>query len=288
VCVCKSIILKRYKNTERNVKRTCLPESVLYGSGMEMTNCLVSYMISLMKKPVSFMTLGLVVCILSFALVSLSAGRDGIAGEKPFLLSSIPEPRVLDFSSADERPAIGKFLVATGRIADPRFRETVILLIDHNGNGTVGLIINRPTAVRLARLLPGIKALQKRPDTAFIGGPVGMEQFFMLIRSTVPPDESVQVLHDAYVSTSRSVLERAVGGAKRGEKFRLYAGYSGWAAGQLERELSRGDWRILQADTGTIFDRDPEKIWQDLSRWNSGIRVERASPSTGFFAAKSR
>ena len=234
------------------------------------------------------MIIGVLLGFLSFALFCPSVNEDSIAAKHPFLLRGMPERIPGGDSSSDERPSKGKFLVATSRITDPRFREAVILLINYDKNGTLGLIINRPTEVKLSTLFPGVKELQKRVDTAFVGGPVGMEQCFILIRSAVPPEESLHVFRDIYVSTSMSLLKRAAQGGKGGERFRLYAGYAGWAAGQLEQELSGGDWHILQADPETVFSKDPEKIWQDLNRLSSGIRVKRESPVTEFLAADFR
>jgi putative AlgH/UPF0301 family transcriptional regulator len=90
------------------------------------------------------------------------------------------------------------------------------------------------------------------------------------------------------VSTSMGLFKRAAQGGKGEEKFRLYAGYAGWAAGQLERELSRGDWHILKADPDTVFGNDPEKIWQDLIRRSSGIQVKRKGLATRLLAARNR
>jgi len=245
-------------------------------------------MICLMKRPVSIMTIGVLLGVLSFVLICPSVNEDSIAAKHPYLLRGMTEHILSGDPSSDERPSKGKFLVATSRITDPRFREAVILLINYDRNGTLGLIINRPTEVKLSTLFPAVKELQKRSDTAFVGGPVGMEQAFMLIRSAVPPEESLHVFRDIYVSTSMSLLKRVAQGGKGGEKFRLYAGYAGWAAGQLERELSGGDWHILQADPETVFGKDPEKIWQELNRLSSGIRVKRESPAAGLLAAGAR
>ncbi|MGE5301309.1 MAG: YqgE/AlgH family protein [Acidobacteriota bacterium] len=239
-----------------------------------------------MKRQVSIMTIGVLLGALSFALICPSVNGNSIAAEHPFLLRGMTEHILSGDPSSDERPSKGKFLVATSRINDPRFREAVILLINYDSNGTLGLIINRPTEVKISTLFPGVRELQKRLDTAFFGGPVGMEQCFMLIRSAVPPEESLHVFRDIYVSTSMSLLKRVAQGGKGGEKFRLYAGYAGWAAGQLERELSAGDWHILQADPETVFGKDPEKIWQDLNRLSSGIRVKRESQPAGLLTAK--
>jgi putative transcriptional regulator len=157
----------------------------------------------------------------------------------------------------------GKFLIASRNIKDPRFEETVILIIDHDSNGTTGLIINRPTDIKLSEVLPGMEGLKRRADTLSIGGPVDGRQVFLLLRSARKPDGSLHVFEDVYVTNSRAVLQRMV---EKGERLRLFAGYAGWASLQLEREVSRGDWHVLQADAATIFEKDPSAIWPDLIR----------------------
>ncbi|HTR45430.1 MAG TPA: YqgE/AlgH family protein, partial [Thermodesulfovibrionales bacterium] len=147
----------------------------------------------------------------------------------------------------------------------------------HDSSGTIGLIINRPTKVRLSDLFPNIAGLQKKTDTVFVGGPVGRNEIFMLIRSRGLPEGALYVMKEMYVSTSMAVLKRIANDSKAQEKFRLYDGYAGWAAGQLEREVLRGDWHVLEADAETVFERDPEKIWQELILRSSAIQTRRDS-----------
>jgi putative transcriptional regulator len=172
--------------------------------------------------------------------------------------------------------AKGKFLVARKQLRDPNFSETVVLLLEYDRNGALGLVINQPTEVKLSTVFPDIKGLQQRTDTVFIGGPVARRQLLLLIRTDNQPEESRHVFDDIYVSTSRVLLQRMIEKANAREKFRVYAGYAGWAPGQLDREVSRGDWHILQADAETVFDKAPSEIWPELIRRSSvqWVRVQ--------------
>ncbi len=194
------------------------------------------------------------------------------------LLSRLPDP----FPSPDRfhydgKLSAGKVLVASRNIADPRFKETVILMVKYDSDGAMGLIINRPTEMRLHTVVPEIKGLQKRTDAVFIGGPVAKNQLFMLIRSATPPERSLKILKEVYVSSDMAVLRRMVEESKKGERFRVYSGYSGWAAGQLEREVSRSDWHVMEADADTIFEKDPSVIWPEFIRRSSMIQVRLQS-----------
>lgn len=176
---------------------------------------------------------------------------------------SYPSPGRFRFET---RPAKGKFLVASRDLRDPNFLETVVLLIKYDSSGAIGVVINRPTKVRLSRLLPEIKGLQERTDTVYIGGPVARNQMLLLIRSGSQPEESLHVFEDIYVSSSRAVLQRMIDNGNAGGSFRFYAGYAGWASGQLDREVSRGDWHVLQADAETVFEKATPEIWPELIR----------------------
>ena len=169
-------------------------------------------------------------------------------------------------------PGRGKLLVASRNMRDPRFRETVVLVVDYGMGGAAGLIINRPLEVRLAELIPDLPMLGKRKDKAFYGGPVEGNKMFLLIRSTEAVEESSKVLAGVHVSTSRTVLERIISG-KQGTQFRAYAGYAGWGSGQLDAEIARGDWHVMKADARMIFGRDSAKLWPELIRLSSAIQV---------------
>jgi putative transcriptional regulator len=170
-------------------------------------------------------------------------------------------------------PAKGKFLVASRTLADPRFRETVVLLISYGTEGATGLIINRPTKVPLAEMLPSMPGLKKRADIVYYGGPVEGPRLLMLIRSGEKPEESGRVFGNVYVSSSRNTLERMIGAHRTQKQIRFYAGYAGWFSGQLDREVSRGDWHIVSADADSIFEKKSSEIWQELFRRGSEIHV---------------
>lgn len=173
----------------------------------------------------------------------------------------------------DALPAKGKFLVASRTLVDPRFQETVVLLISYGAEGAAGLIINRPTKVLLAEMLPSMPDLKKRADVVYYGGPVEGHRILMLIRSGEKPEESGSVFGNVFVSTSGNTLEQMISAHKPEKQLRFYAGYAGWLPGQLDGEVSRGDWHIVRADADSIFEKKSSDIWRELFRRASAIQV---------------
>lgn len=174
----------------------------------------------------------------------------------------------------DIEPAAGKFLVAARNIRDPRFQETVILLLRYDSNGAMGLILNLPTAVNLSSVLPEVRELRKRTDKLFVGGPVGGNQLFLLIRTDKAPSGSYRILKHTYMSSSLNALKRMARDRRKGDRFRVFAGYAGWGAGQLEREIAAGSWYVTDADEKLIFDKDPSALWHELIGRHSGLMVK--------------
>ena len=171
-----------------------------------------------------------------------------------------------DQPGAREELAKGKFLVASRRLIDPNFKQTVVLLIEYGMEGAMGLVINRPSQIKLATLFPDIKELEQREDAVYLGGPVAVNRMLMLIGSSKTPRGSIPVTRDVYLSSSMEELERLIKNAAENERFRIFAGYSGWAPSQLDFERSRGDWHVLKADAETIFAQNPSELWQELIR----------------------
>ncbi|MGD8509381.1 MAG: YqgE/AlgH family protein [Syntrophobacterales bacterium] len=189
----------------------------------------------------------------------------------------ISEGPVIFHVSDKSRPQMelsrGKFLVASKELRDPHFFETVVLLLEYDRNGAMGLVINRPTTVKLSKVLQDIEGLQKRSDTIYLGGPVAKNQLMLLIRTSSPPEGSRLVFKDIYLSSSQEIIEKMVDNPDTPERFRVYAGYAGWAPGQLDHEVSRGGWHILQADEESVFDKTPSEIWPELIRRSSALWV---------------
>ena len=155
----------------------------------------------------------------------------------------------------------GRFLVAGEHLRDPNFAKTVVLLLNYGERGARGVVINRRSDVKLAAVFPRISGLRQRPDTVYLGGPVGRSQLLILLRSDRPRRRAEHVVDDIYLSTSRQALVAAL---NRGGAVRVYAGYAGWAPGQLDHEVARGDWHVLPADADTVFSDKPAKVWQEL------------------------
>lgn len=163
-------------------------------------------------------------------------------------------------------PAAGSFLVAARHLRDANFSRTVVLLIEYGADGAMGLVVNRPTEMPLTVLFPDLEPLRERADTAFIGGPVARTTMTMLVRSAVADEDSRPVTEGIHVSSSRALLERLASTASEGPLFRVFSGYAGWAAGQLDGEMRRGDWFVLPGDPTIVFDRPPLDVWPELIR----------------------
>jgi putative transcriptional regulator len=134
--------------------------------------------------------------------------------------------------------AAGALLVATPKSLDPDFTRTTILLIHYDSQAAIGLILNRPTTVPVSEVLPEAK---DRPATVYAGGPV-MIGLRALVRTNSTPYFSV-------VTKKAELLKLLSGSAP----FRLFAGYTGWPAAQLQSEVARGLWRVRAADAGTLW-----------------------------------
>lgn len=174
-------------------------------------------------------------------------------------VSSAPPDRSYAYAGLSK----GKFLVAGRNVTDPRFSETVVFLVSYDADGAMGLVINRPLA-KLSGVFPEIGGLKDRTDKLFFGGPVRTDQMFMLVRSNGWPEDSTHVFKDVYVSGSKALLLRMIGKGETGRRFRVFAGYAGWSARQLEQEVARGDWYVVQADAESIFEKEPSEIWPEL------------------------
>ncbi len=168
-----------------------------------------------------------------------------------FMRLPAPHPHM---SAQVERLLRGRFLVAAPSMTDPRFSGTTVLLLEYGPHGAVGLIINKPTGIKLSRAFNRIKGFEKSGRQLYLGGPVGTDQVFILLRSENGVKGASRVLKDVYVSTSESVLERAAGG-----KFesKIFAGFAGWAPFQLDREVSMGIWSVVDGDADVIFPGKP-------------------------------
>lgn len=175
-------------------------------------------------------------------------------------------------------PATGRFLIATRQLTAPTFARSVVLLVAYGTQGAVGLIINRPTQLALGSLVPDEESLRERPDRVHVGGPVAHGAVMLLIRAEAPPANAERVLGDVWVSRSATALRQAVAAGLDARRLRAYVGYAGWAAGQLDAEIARGDWHVAPGEADLVFSDSPDEVWPQLE-FEYGGRQVRARPA---------
>ena len=183
-------------------------------------------------------------------------------------------------SAQQDEPPNGVFLVAKPGLLDPNFRQTVVLVTQAPDFSTVGVIVNRPTVLKLQQFLPQEFPTDQYRDRLFFGGPVMRQVIVALFRAEEAPEApAFHVLKDLYLSLHPDNLRRLLaGGATR---YRLYAGFAAWAPRQLESEFRREGWYVLPANVEAIFRRSTEGLWQELVQHAENRPVRTDPPPPG-------
>lgn len=146
-------------------------------------------------------------------------------------------------------------LVAKPALVDPNFRETVVLVTQTADASTVGVILNRPTT----------RKHERSGETIYAGGPVMREVLVALYRAErTPLAAAFPVLNGVWLTMHPENIAPLLAG--RGASHRLYAGFSGWAPGQLESEMQRDGWYVLAASADVLFRKDTAGMWEELVR----------------------
>ncbi len=158
----------------------------------------------------------------------------------------------------------GKLLVSSRGLGDPNFAESVVLLVQYDQHGALGLMINRRTEATISRVLKDVDTAKRGSDPVYVGGPVELDTVLVLLKSQKKPDEATSVLDDIYLVSAKVPLEKALAASSGSGDLRVYLGYCGWDAGQLESEVKLGGWWIFDANAGLVFDPHPESIWSRL------------------------
>lgn len=162
----------------------------------------------------------------------------------------------------------GRLLLASAELRDPNFFHTVVLMVRHNDEGALGLVLNRPLNVRLSQVWSQVGSGEPvRNDVIHLGGPC--EGPLMAVHDEPTLGEN-EVLPGVHFCTARDALEQLAAAPDRHARF--FAGFAGWSAGQLEGEMAEGSWRTLPATVEHVFAADAD-LWDRLMREFSGQQI---------------
>ncbi|MFJ6868181.1 YqgE/AlgH family protein [Streptomyces termitum] len=180
----------------------------------------------------------------------------------------------------------GRLLVATPALADPNFDRAVVLLLDHDDEGSLGVVLNRPTPVTVGDVLAAWAPLAGEPGVVFQGGPVSLDAALGL--AVVPGEEG------PCARPGEGEPSPAAGGGPLGWRrvfgaiglvdleappellgpalsaLRIFAGYAGWGPGQLEAEVAEGAWYVVESEPGDVSSPRPEELWRQVLRRQRG------------------
>jgi putative transcriptional regulator len=159
----------------------------------------------------------------------------------------------------------GRCLIAAKSLRDPNFYKTVVLMLEHSEEGATGLVLNRPSTVRVCHALSGhFKNLRESVDLIFIGGPVEPTALVMLHDSNELGETESSPAPNVFIGGSAESFEQVLrpnGDESETTRFRVFSGYAGWGAGQLEGEIERGDWLIQDCSHALVFATDPYEVY---------------------------
>jgi len=165
------------------------------------------------------------------------------------------------------------FLIAMPNMADPHFSRTLTYICEHNDQGALGLVVNRPIDMTLSALFErlslelGDNALSHSP--IYYGGPVQTDRGFVLHAPVGNWQATLPVREAIGLTTSKDILE-AVGRGEGPKRMLVTLGYAGWSPGQLDAEIDEGAWYVLPAEPGDVFAAQPDRLWRTVLRRQDG------------------
>ncbi len=170
--------------------------------------------------------------------------------------------RFVQIKSNNLKPARGRVLLSEPLMGDFYFGRSVVLLIEHNSEGSFGLIVNKAVDTRFNDLLPDFPEFDAQ---IYLGGPVETNRLFILHRLGDQIGDSQEIIKGLYWGGNMDDIKEMISlNLITPDKIRFFAGYSGWGAGQLESEMKRNSWAITQTSGENIFLSEPDKLWKNL------------------------
>jgi putative transcriptional regulator len=160
----------------------------------------------------------------------------------------------------------GTLLVASPQLTDVDFSRAVVLILQHDDNGTIGVMLNRPTNLVPATVFPELaQDLGSYDGRLFRGGPVAPTRLLYIVRGLAAATVTgPEVLDKVFLSIEDAALPEMVRLADGTNDLRLYAGHATWAPGQLQAQIGAGGWQVLLGTPELVFDEDPGSLWTKL------------------------
>ena len=181
--------------------------------------------------------------------------------------------------SAAQTVTNGTLLVAAPELADPNFARSVILVLRHDDEGTIGVMLNRPTNLVPATIFPELgEDIGSYVGKLFRGGPIAPTRLLYIVRGLAAATvNGPEVLDKVFLSIDDESLPDMVRLADGTNELRLYAGHAAWVPGQLQTEINAGGWQLLPGSPELVFDADPGGLWAELEgRGGNGVNVVAA------------
>ncbi|NOY66830.1 MAG: YqgE/AlgH family protein [Gammaproteobacteria bacterium] len=176
-----------------------------------------------------------------------------------------------------------QYLIAMPQMADPNFHHTTTYMCEHNDEGAMGLIINRPLNINLTEVLSQIDIDVADPSLTtmpvYYGGPVQEDRGFVLHRPGTTWESTIIIGDQLAITTSKDILHKIAEGSGPSQ-YLVTLGYAGWGAGQLEMELADNAWLNGPANTSIMFDTPTEERWSEAAK-AMGIDLNLISGDTG-------
>lgn len=194
----------------------------------------------------------------------------------PLLLVALCVCSVPTLAAAEAEAARSVLLIAAERMADPRFRQSVVLVTRHGrGRSAIGVIVNRALDTPLDRVFPELK--QAAQHRLHYGGPVAAGQIVFLLRAEAAPAAAITLAERLFISSDGDSLRRLLDAPTPATRLRVFNGFASWAPNQLEGEIDRGDWHLLPVDVDALFSEPLDEMWPKLWRRATQVMVQLPS-----------
>jgi putative transcriptional regulator len=200
---------------------------------------------------------------------SLPFGRGQEAPRRAFvgwLAAALVALLALPVPASAQSVRSGTLLVASPQLTDPNFARSVVLVVRHEAEGSIGIVLNRPTNLEPKTVFPQLaERVGGYSGRLFRGGPVSPTQLLFLVRGLAAATVSgPEVLDKVFLSIDEASLPEMVRLADGTNDLRLYAGHAAWLPGQLQAEVNAGGWQLLRATPELVFHADPGGLWREL------------------------